>query len=54
MVRNFQDKEYFKSLIDRYLKQISIFTSVAHSHFENNSLRKCVINERKKNPTHTL
>ena len=54
MVRNFQNKEYFKSLIDRYLKQISIFASVAHSHFENNSLRKSVINERKKNPTHTL
>lgn len=50
MVRNFQDKEYFKSLIDRYSKQISIFALVAHSHFENNSLRKCVINERKKKP----
>lgn len=50
MVSNFQYKEYFKSPIDRYLKQISIFASVAHSHFENNSLRKYVINERKKKP----
>ena len=48
LVSNFQYKEYFKSPIDRYLKQISIFASVAHSHFENNSLRECVIDERKK------
>ena len=50
MVSNFQYKEYFKSHIDRYLKQILIFSSVAHSHFEYNSLWKCVINERKNKP----